>query len=385
MAPVLEFAIIMSQASFTDADARHALDLFRLLTAAERETALKAYYPSGQISRMLAALRPQDSAGPYKDVIREILRWIEEFETRAASGLSDDKMAEKQAKFQQAEATKAAEAQIKSSTPKGVAPAKPTQAQVQSAIKKNVEKTSITPTTTTTWDKMPKATRDNWEKRGKAVISAVVTYANSKYPELKLTAAQFLADFPGVEKRGQGVLAYGQDDGHGGTLAVFGFSFVEAAEADPAYVMSVVVHEVFGHPEYGVYGTEYDLALYDKAQAKIPGYSKPAAGTKARTREIDAYAYQETEIYSLLRSFPYHTPIAAKDAKKGLVSIDPASTVQARLELMKNQWEPSLAHAIVRGLYKRLLADPRITGPAINAFRAGVKAVFPADEKAILK
>ena len=149
--------------------------------------------------------------------------------------------------------------------------------------------------------------------------------------------------------------------------------------------MSVVVHEVFGHPEYGQYGTEYHLALYDKAQAKMPGYTKPAAGTTERRSEIDAFAYQETEIYSLLRSFSYHTPIAAADAGKGLVSIDPTSTVQARLGLIKQQWEPKLAVAIVRGLYQRLLQDPRITGPAINAFRAGVKLEFSIDEKVILK
>ena len=143
------------------------------------------------------------------------------------------------------------------------------------------------------------------------------------------------------------------------------------------------MHEIFGHPEYGPYGTEYHLKVYDLAQAKMPGYKKPAAGTKQRRAEIDAYAYQETEIYSLLRSLPFHTSIAAKDAGKGLVSIDPKATVAARIGLIKQQWKPEIAVALLRGLQQRLLLDPRIIGPAMDAFEAGVKLHFPKEAATI--
>ena len=385
--PELQFAMILSsrKGGITDADARKALDLYKMLSAAERLKAFNSLYSSGEITQLLRALKATDAAGPYRDEVAQILRWVEEAETKNASGMTDDQMAEAQAKFKQAEAEKEAQAKLAAKAPKGIAPPKPTTKDVEQARKEKVERTSIAPTTVTTWDKMPKPEKDKWDKRGDVVVKALVAHATKKHPDLKLTEGHFLVDFGGVEKRGQRVLAYGQSDGKGGKLAVFGFRFVEAAEANPAYVMSVVVHEVFGHPEYGQYGTEYHLALYDKAQAKMPGYTKPAAGTTERRSEIDAFAYQETEIYSLLRSFSYHTPIAAADAGKGLVSIDPTSTVQARLGLIKQQWEPKLAVAIVRGLYQRLLQDPRITGPAINAFRAGVKLEFSIDEKVILK
>lgn len=385
MSPELRFAIILSSLT-TAEEARDALDVYKKLSAAKRRKLFEANFKGGGIAKLIRTLSAEDAAGPYRDEIRELLRWVEEEETRKASGMTDEEMAEAQAKFSQAKAEKEAQAAIAAKTPKGVTPAKPTQKEVEQAHKEQVSKTSIAPTKTTTWDKLPKATRDSWLKRGKAVIKSVVAHASKKHPELKLTEDLFLADFGGVEKRGQRVLAYGSADASGKTRAVFGFRFVEAAEADPAYVLSVVVHEVFGHPEYGPYGTEYHLALYDKAAAKTPGYTKPPAGSTQRTQEIDAYAYQETEIYALLRSLPYHTPVAPKDAAKNLVSIDPKTTVEYRIGLIKQQWKPELAIALLHGIYQRLLLDPRITGKAFNAFKDGVKANFTDKEaKEILK
>src|SRR5262249_49757718 len=146
-------------------------------------------------------------------------------------------------------------------------------------------------------------------KRGNAAIAKVVAHAAANQPQFGLKAANFNLDFPGTKARGQNVVA-------AGSPAMVGKAFVEAAELNPAYVMDVVIHEVFGHPAYGKYGTEYDLALYDKAAAKVPGYKAPAAGTADRTTELDAYAYQETEIFAVLRSMPFRTPPTAADAKK---------------------------------------------------------------------
>ena len=352
---------------------------------AERKKLFDSFYPSGDISRLLRTLPAKDAAGGYQNEARELLRWVEETETRAASGMTDDQMAGVQAKFEQTEAEKQAQADLAAKAPKAAAAVKPTAKEIESAREKKVVGTSVSATKVTTWDKMGKTSQEAWKKRGEAAIKAVSAFAAKTYPELNLTENNFKVDFEQVEKRGERVMAFGEADAKGTRLAVVGFRFVEAAKVNPAYVMSIVVHEVFGHPEYGPYGTEYHLELYDKAQAKMPGYKKPAAGTQERRYEIDAYAYQETEIYSLLRSFPYHTPLAPADVGKNLVSIDPKSTVEWRIGNMKDQWEQKLVIALLRGLYERLLLDPRITGPALNAFKAGVQAKFPADFKTILK
>jgi hypothetical protein len=118
--------------------------------------------------------------------------------------------------------------------------------------------------------------------------------------------------------------------------------------------------------------------------AKVPGYTQPVGA--GRTSELDAYAYQETEIYSLLRGFAYHKDLDKAHKGKGLVTVDAPNWVASRIGLMKAQWEPALAIATVRGLYQRLRMDPRITPAALKLFRDGVKSQFDAaSAAAILK
>ncbi len=383
--PELEFAMTLALDPLSTADAKKAFEAYRKIPAAKRNSALEAQFKGGALAKLLRALPKDEAMNAYPAELREMLRFIEEASTREASGMSDEKMAEVQAKFQLAEAKKAAAAAAAAKVPKGTPPPAPTPKEILEARKEQVAKTSITPVKTAKWDAMDKATKDDWLKRAGKSVDAVVAFASKSFPELKLTKANFKADFPAIEKRGAGVLAF-----EGGTaalpVAVFGYEFVHAAEADPGYVLGVVVHELFGHREYGAYGSEYHLKLYDEAQKKIPGYVKPAEGSAERTREMDAYAYQETEIYALLMSLPYSKAIDPKDAGKGLVGYDPAAWAKTRIGIIKSQWDPKLAIAIVRGLYQRLLLDPRISGPAINAFRDGVRLYFTADEaKAILK
>jgi hypothetical protein len=143
------------------------------------------------------------------------------------------------------------------------------------------------------------------------------------------------------------------------------------------------VHEVFGHPEYGVYGAEYHLALYDLAAGKMGGYVKPAPGTSGRSSEIDAYAYQETEIYAVLRSMPYRTAPAAADVGK-VPALDTQGLVDWHVGLMKKQWAPSLIVAILRGFRRRLIVDPRVTGAALGVFDKAVLANFDAPTLALV-
>jgi hypothetical protein len=173
-------------------------------------------------------------------------------------------------------------------------------------------------------------------------------------------------------------------------VAEVGFDFVTAVQANPAYALSTVVHEVFGHPEYGVYGTEYHLKLYDKA-AKKAGFKKKAEGTRARLSVQDAYAYQETEIYSLMRELPYWTPVSKADEAKtpGLTALnfDPKEGITSRIGTIKEQWHDSkLAIPLLHGLFARVRNDPRITKMALDAFKAGLKANFTdAEVKEITK
>lgn len=227
-------------------------------------------------------------------------------------------------------------------------------------------------------DSLSPAEQADWIRRGNAAIAAVVSYAAAHHPELKLTSANFKVDFPGIEKRGRGVVA-------AGSPAMVGKAFVESAERNPAYVMDVVVHEVLGHPEYGVYGTEYHLKLYDAAARKVPGYTPPDPATDegkaARKRELDAYAYQATEIFALVRSMSYRTAPTAADAA-AVPNLDTQRLVTWHVGLIKRQWAPTLVVAILRGLRQRLAIDPRITPAALAVFDAAVLANFDAATQA---
>ncbi|MFZ3325578.1 MAG: hypothetical protein WA231_06625, partial [Methylocella sp.] len=210
------------------------------------------------------------------------------------------------------------------------------------------------------WASLSPTEQASWTTRGNAAISTVVSYASSTHPELGVTSANFNLDFPGTEARGANVIA-------AGSPAMVGRAFVTTAELNPAYVMDIVVHEIFGHPEYGVYGTEYHLKLYDAAAKKVPGYTQPAAGTAQRRTELDAYAYHETEIYAVLRSSAFRTAPTAADAPK-VPTVDPQKVVTWHVGLMKQQWPSSLIVAILRGLRQRLVIDPRISGAALSIF-----------------
>ena len=373
----------------TRSDARLAIEAYKALPPEERLKYLEKHYATGWIANMLKALSPQDAADNFVDEVREILRWVEEAETRKATGLSDEDMAELQAKYMESKRTKLAEEKIEKETPKGVAPAPPTAEQKAEAHKEIVSKSSVEKKTEAEleWLKKKEEEKRKWDERAKAVIKSITSLANSKYPELKVKESSFNANFEDIERRGKRVIAMTGTGPDGARQLVIGYAFVETAEVNPEYVMSIVVHELFGHPEFGSYGTEYLLNLYDTAATKMADYTQPTG--EERLKEIDNFAYQGTEIFSLLRGFAYHTPISDEDREKHkgkrLVSVDPKETVQHRIGLIRKNWDPKLSPALVRGLYKRFNLDPRLTPEAIDAFRDGVRAVFGKEAKEILK
>lgn len=369
----------------TRSDARIALEEYSLLDADERQKYFEKNYPTGLIANVLKALSPQDAVERYPREIRELLRQAEETETRKASGLSDEEMATLQAKYMEAKAEKRARAKIEKEMPKAEAPAAPTAVQKEEARKEIVKESSIERPTEAELKLLKKKDEEmvEWKARAAKVVKAIVAFAQAKYPELKVTESQFREGFEAIQRRGKRVFAMTGNAPDGTRQIIFGYAFVEAAEADPAYVMRTVVHELFGHPEYGFSEETYLMALYDAAAAKVEGYSQPVG--RERQTEVDNFAYQGTEIYSHLRSIPYYTPVRPEDKGKNLVSTNPKEAVQFRIGLIKKNWDPKVAPALVRGLFVRFRLDPRITPEALDAFKDGVKSVFKDGAEVILK
>ena len=365
------------------ADAAAAIDTYAAQPEADRRAFVTASYLKDLV-RVLAALSPEDQVHKYRAPLMEICRWVEEEETRASAKMTDDQIAEVQKNWVKKQAEDAAKAAAAAKAPKGPPPPPPTAAEIEAERKKQVESTSIKPSGPIGWDAMSAPDKAKWTDRGNKAVAKVVTHATAKHPELKVKASHFRVAFKDVESRGLSVLAFGENDGAGGKRAAIGYAFVKAVELDPAYVMDIVVHEIYGHPEYGTYGTEYHLKLYDAAMGKMPGYVKPAAGTPARRSEIDAYAYQETEIYSVLRSMPYRTAPKAADVGK-VPQLDTQVIADWRVGLMKQQWAPTLIVPVMRGFRKRLVLDPRIRAAALGVFDKAVLKNFDAATEAAVK
>lgn len=82
------------------------------------------------------------------------------------------------------------------------------------------------------------------------------------HPELHITAAHFRVAVREIWDRGDGIIAFA--DQGGAPRCVVGESFTQAATANPAYALPTVVHELWGHNEYGPYGqpgTEQGLEI----------------------------------------------------------------------------------------------------------------------------
>jgi Domain of unknown function (DUF4157) len=347
--------------TITDAaSATKAMEAYLSQGAADRRATIKAV-DKKDLAAALKLLPAADQIGKYSAALAEIGRIVEEEETHAASGMTDDQIAATQRDFIKKKAEDAAKAEaLKNAPPAAPPPPAPAPAQVEAERKKIVEKQALPQPVVGGWDALPAADKANWTTRATNAIAKVVTYANAHYPELGITAANFKIAFKEIEARGATVVA-------AGSPAQIGFAFVTAVEANPAYVMDVVVHEVYGHPGYGPYGTEYHLALYDKAMATMPGYTKPAGGTQDRTNELDAYAYQETEMYAIMRGSPYRTAPTPADVGK-VPALDPQGLIDWHVGIMKDEWAPTLLVPILRGYRMRLVVDPRITGTALHIF-----------------
>jgi hypothetical protein len=63
--------------------------------------------------------------------------------------------------------------------------------------------------------------------------------------------------------------------------------------------------------------------------------------------------------------------------------MNPENLTRWHVGLIKRQWEPRVGQALLRGLYRRLVLDPRITAAALHAFERSVRAHYTGAETPI--
>ena len=351
------FNVFEVPSAATPAGAKTAFDKYLLLSPADQESARRWSHSTGALQKSLAALGPTDSADPkYATAVHDILRWIEETETRKTTGKSDADIAKTQAGF------------IKTQ------PASPP---------------GWGGTSKTRWAKLLPAAQAGWTKRGEKAIGDMVAHASGAAPELKLAKSSFELDFDAVDKIALGALATGGSQ-PGKTVTV-GFEFVAAVEVNPAYALSTVVHELMGHPVYDEASgaPNYAGKVYKDAAAQVP------ASKKIDRSGAESFDYWPSEIYSLLKELPYWTAVSAADARKSIalpgstsnaaaLNFDPRDGIRSWVKSIRTNWEPSLVNGMVRGLYKRVVNDPTIKKMAVTEFEAIIRKEFSATDAAII-
>jgi hypothetical protein len=364
--------------------AAKALDQFLELEADAQRECVRASYKKdpaaprepSRLARVLAALSKGDQLGKYRDALARIGRIVEEEETRASANVvSDEQIAAALGTFRRTQAVDALTKKASKNAPP------PTTVEVEAERRRQVASTSTKPAAPTGWYAMKPKEREEWIERGHKAVTKLVGFAakDKRYRELGIRESHFRVAFEDFERRSANAIAFSEGDGAGGFRCGIGFAFVNAVELGSdgaAYVMDLVVHELFGHPSYDSY--EYHLFLYDAAMASLDGYVAPAAGSPERDREFGAYGYPETEIYALLVSMPYRTAPNPRLLDNPLWAYkvprtDTQNLVTYRVGMMTRQWPRELIVPILRGLRARLGIDPRITRDALDVFDRAVR------------
>jgi hypothetical protein len=364
-------------APISPADAVAALDDWRGLSAADRDRLVDAYAAGTPISVLLRALPPAELEGAHAPEIQDILRRLQEHETRRASGQTDAQMATRQGQFEHARDVAAAQA---------AAAAPPTPAQVHQAHEQAARQGAIwhAPAPVNFFLALPIPQQTQWQQRAAAIIPPVVAFANAHHPELGLVAADLVPAFAEINDTGANALSIGGNVG-GRRVCKFGMAFVQLAEQDPGYVMELVVHEIHGHPMYGGSQSTYPFALERQART---AQGLPAPTADETTQMGRTYGYEDTEMYSIVRgAHYYHAPTAAHiQAVPVGGALEPVAWLRTHIRTMRDvQWEPSLAKAILTGFWRRISSDPRVDADGLNAFRSAVNAEWPAAAKDILQ
>jgi len=357
--------------------ARQAMDEYQGLASVEQQLWVETHYASGALELLLRAMPAAEITvgGRYNPVIQSILQRVQRLGAlgfAATLGMaSQAEMAQRQATFMHQRNVAAAQA----AAPPGTTPS---EADIAAQQARQVAPHSIARQTATL-----SATDERAHNiQTTAAVATFVTWVQAQHPELNITAANFRVDSRAVFNRGQSVIGFAEQAHH---RVVIGRAFALLVEANPAYALSNVMHELRGHNEYGPYGqagTEFGLELYDQAAALMPGYTQPTGAD--RTSEIDAFAYQETEIYSQLVEVEFHTPVSAAHQSLEAINADPATVVRRRIGIIRRQWQSDVARALVRGMLLRFRLDPRLHSTAIQVFEQAIRDNFSSTEAAAI-
>jgi hypothetical protein len=176
----------------------------------------------------------------------------------------------------------------------------------------------------------------------------------------------------------------------GKTMQV-GFEFVTVVEVNPAYMLQIIAHELYGHPtfDHPIGSGNYQGDLFTKAAGKTP------AGTVADPTGSQNYAYWSSELYSWLLQIPYFKKTAAAEAGKvvkmpghtdtvGALNYDPNVFAERWLQEIKDKWDPKVVVGLIRGFFKRLQNDPAVQKASVTAFAGMVSRVFAAPDAATI-
>jgi hypothetical protein len=374
-----QFALQMGD--FTQSSAEEVLTIYQQMDDGERQAFVESYAQGGALESMMGVLRNTSYSqiiwgGRFVEPLRDLLQRVQRFgmlQYAAGRGLADRGAIVRR---QAATIDQRNRDQVARNRPANAPP--PTRSEFQQAHRDRVESTSIAPQTATmTPERQRQSTADC-----QAAVRVFVAWAQQEHPELNITEANLQVDVLAVFNRGRNVIAFegssGGGCGGGGTpQAVVGEAFTEAVNLNPAYALPVVIHELYGHREYGE--PELGQQIYDESVPHMETYGAPRAGA-----ESDAFGYQETEIYSLMRQLEYFTPTAPEHSGVR-ANFDPGAMIQTRLGLISRQFDPDVAESLVRGLWMRVRLDPRLVPAALDAFRAGVRTHFAARAEDILQ
>jgi hypothetical protein len=375
------FDVLRVDKPITGPQAEDMLKQYSTLDSAGKDGVIRAFarvgFAESPLRRWLAAL-PVASRRGYRAELSDIGERVQRLAVEQTSGKNLAQLGAAEAAFLLPEAEKEARAQVEEDAKKAgrPPPAAVSDADVAKAHAEATEKVSPIrpPEKQTAWDKVKAKGEDGaWNDRAKKAIAAVVAACKKVAPELGIVAANLEWAPDVIAKRGANVFALSGDP-----LKV-GMSFVETAEADPAYCVRTVVHEIAGHPEFGSKYKSYEAEIFAEAHRQAP-----RLGETWNYGSEHTYGYIGTETYAALREVPYYRALSDADAKRGLVrAITPEENVANKVGLIKTLYPPEVGKAVVQGLYERFRVDPRITEDALALFESAVEQAFPGSLKGV--
>jgi hypothetical protein len=371
------FDVLRAGTPLAAPQAEDMLRHYETLDPAERDAVVSAFARVGAadspLRRWLAALAVGSLRG-HRAVLSDIGERVQRLAVEKTSGKTLAELGAEEAAFLLPAAEKEARAQVNEDAKKAgrPPPTSVSDADIARAHAEATEKASPVrpPENKTAWDRVKETPGEEakWNARATKAISAVVDACHKVAPELGIVAANLNWAPDVIAGRGRNVFALS------GEPLTIGMRFVETAEADPEYVVSVVVHEIAGHPDFGEATNSYEAKIFAEAHNQVP-----RLGATWTYGSRHTYGYIGTETYAALREVPYYRELSPADAARGLGrSIIPEENVANKIGLVKKLYPPGVAKAVVQGLYERFRTDPRISEDALALFEAAVDREFPS-------